>query len=85
MARKKAAGTPRAARRRVWWHLRQRWRMLGVFEINPDHELYHLTSMIKEGMHAAIRASMDTPAEVTVFSFKATSWIVNRNMSSQNS
>ncbi|XP_035495909.1 phosphatidylinositol 4-phosphate 5-kinase-like protein 1 isoform X1 [Scophthalmus maximus] len=66
MARKKAAGTPRAARRRVWWHLRQRWRMLGVFEINPDHELYHLTSMIKEGMHAAIRASMDTPAEDTL-------------------
>ncbi|GAA6234186.1 phosphatidylinositol 4-phosphate 5-kinase-like protein 1 [Lates japonicus] len=63
MAQRKAAGTSRAARRRFWWHLRWRWRMLGVFEINPEHECYHLTSMIKEGMQNLIQATMDTPGQ----------------------
>uniref|UniRef100_A0A3B5AEU0 Phosphatidylinositol 4-phosphate 5-kinase-like protein 1 n=1 Tax=Stegastes partitus TaxID=144197 RepID=A0A3B5AEU0_9TELE len=61
MAQKKAAGASRAARRRRWWNLRQRWRMLGVFEINPEHEFYQLTSMIKEGMHASLQTPVELP------------------------
>lgn len=64
MAERKAAGNPRAARRGHWWHLRQRWRMLGVFEINPEHEFYHLTAMIKEGTRVSIQTTMDTPGQV---------------------
>ncbi|XP_041793421.1 phosphatidylinositol 4-phosphate 5-kinase-like protein 1 isoform X2 [Chelmon rostratus] len=66
MARSKAAGTSGAATRRRWWHLRQRWRMLGVFEINPEHEFYHLTAMIKEGIHASIQTTVDTPGQDTL-------------------
>ncbi|XP_040897805.1 phosphatidylinositol 4-phosphate 5-kinase-like protein 1 [Toxotes jaculatrix] len=66
MAQRKAAGSSRAARQRFWWQLRRRWRMLGVFEITPDHEFYHLTSMIKEGMHAVIQGTMDTPGQDTL-------------------
>ncbi|KAG7234277.1 hypothetical protein INR49_005238 [Caranx melampygus] len=61
MAQRTAAGTSRAARGRYWWQLRQRWRMLGVFEINPEHEFYHLTSMMKDGMRGSIQVTMDTP------------------------
>ncbi|XP_067430037.1 phosphatidylinositol 4-phosphate 5-kinase-like protein 1 isoform X1 [Thunnus thynnus] len=73
MGQRKAAGASRAARRRRWWHLRQRWRMLGVFEINSEHEFYHLTTMIKEGMHASIQTSMDTQGQdtLTAEQFKA--------------
>ncbi|XP_068461058.1 phosphatidylinositol 4-phosphate 5-kinase-like protein 1 [Clinocottus analis] len=65
MAERKAAGTTRAARRRRWWHLRQRWRMVGVFEVNQEHEFYHLTSMIREGMHASIQATIDASVQDT--------------------
>ncbi|CAB1428620.1 unnamed protein product [Pleuronectes platessa] len=73
MPRKKAVGTSGATRQRVWWRLRQQWRMLGVFEINPEHEFYYLTCVIKEGMQAVIQASMDTPPEdkLTEEHFKA--------------
>nr|XP_046241647.1 phosphatidylinositol 4-phosphate 5-kinase-like protein 1 isoform X2 [Scatophagus argus] len=73
MAPRKSAGTSGDARGRRWWRLRQRWRMLGVFEINQGHEFYHLTSMIKEGMHASIQATMDTPGQdaLTTEDFKA--------------
>ncbi|KAF7643159.1 hypothetical protein LDENG_00244300 [Lucifuga dentata] len=73
MAQKKVAASSRAARRRRWWQLRQRWRMLGVFEINPEHEFYHLTSVMKEGIRASIQTSMDTPVqdELTAEHFKA--------------
>ncbi|XP_029294655.1 phosphatidylinositol 4-phosphate 5-kinase-like protein 1 [Cottoperca gobio] len=65
MEHRKAAGTSRAARRRRWWHLRQRWRMVGVSEVNPEHEFYHLTAMIKEGMHASIQTTVDTSGQDT--------------------
>ncbi|XP_059193650.1 phosphatidylinositol 4-phosphate 5-kinase-like protein 1 [Centropristis striata] len=73
MERRKAGGTSRAARRRRWWHLRQRWRMIGVFEIDPEHEFYHLVSMMKEGLHASIQTTMDTPGQdsPTAEQFKA--------------
>ncbi|XP_071337999.1 phosphatidylinositol 4-phosphate 5-kinase-like protein 1 isoform X2 [Trachinotus anak] len=66
MAPRTAAGTSRAPRRRFWWQLRRRWRMLGVFEINPDHEFYHLTSMIKDGLHTLTQATPDTPDQDTL-------------------
>ncbi|KAK5870455.1 hypothetical protein PBY51_003399 [Eleginops maclovinus] len=65
MEDRKAAGPSRAARRRRWWRLRQRWKMVGLFEINPEHEFYQLTSMIKEGMHASIQTTMDTSGQDT--------------------
>nr|XP_019949152.1 PREDICTED: phosphatidylinositol 4-phosphate 5-kinase-like protein 1 [Paralichthys olivaceus] len=66
MTRKKAVSTSGATRQRAWWRLRQQWRMLGMFEINPEHEFYHFTSIIKEGMQAVIQASIDTPPEDTL-------------------
>ncbi|XP_076005513.1 phosphatidylinositol 4-phosphate 5-kinase-like protein 1 isoform X2 [Genypterus blacodes] len=63
MAKKKSGGSFRTARRRRWWHLRQRWRMLGVFEINPEHEFYHLTSVIKEAIHVSIQTGSETPIQ----------------------
>ncbi|KAM8886618.1 phosphatidylinositol 4-phosphate 5-kinase-like protein 1 isoform 2-T2 [Spinachia spinachia] len=65
MAHARAAGPPRAATRRRWWRLRQQWRMVGVFEVNQEHEFYHLTCMIKEGMHAAIQTTMETSGQDT--------------------
>uniref|UniRef100_A0A667Y1P9 Phosphatidylinositol-4-phosphate 5-kinase like 1 n=1 Tax=Myripristis murdjan TaxID=586833 RepID=A0A667Y1P9_9TELE len=64
MAQRQAAAASRATRRRRWWHLRQRWRMLGVFEIDSEHEFYHLTTIIKEGILSALQSSMDTPRPV---------------------
>ncbi|XP_069001440.1 phosphatidylinositol 4-phosphate 5-kinase-like protein 1 isoform X1 [Embiotoca jacksoni] len=55
--RNKVSGASRPARRRFWWQLRQRWSMLGVFEINQEHEFYQLTCMMKEGLHASVRAA----------------------------
>ncbi|XP_062418298.1 phosphatidylinositol 4-phosphate 5-kinase-like protein 1 isoform X1 [Pungitius pungitius] len=65
MAHARAAGPPRATSRRRWWHLRQRWGMVGLFEVNQEHEFYHLTCMIKEGMHAAIQTTMETSGQDT--------------------
>ncbi|XP_034548331.1 phosphatidylinositol 4-phosphate 5-kinase-like protein 1 [Notolabrus celidotus] len=66
MAKRRAAGASRETRRRRWWHLRQRWRMLGVFEINQEHEYYHLTAKIKEGMQASIQTTADTSVQDTL-------------------
>ncbi|XP_029961618.1 phosphatidylinositol 4-phosphate 5-kinase-like protein 1 [Salarias fasciatus] len=66
MAPEKTARGPRAARRRRWWQLRQRWRMLGVFEIDQEHEFFSLTSMIKEGMQASIQVTLDAPQQDTL-------------------
>ncbi|XP_071371423.1 phosphatidylinositol 4-phosphate 5-kinase-like protein 1 isoform X1 [Centroberyx affinis] len=68
MPQRKAAG---ATRRRRWWHLRQRWRMLGVFEINPQHEFYHLTAVMKDGIRAAVQTGEDQPDTLTAEHFKA--------------
>lgn len=38
-----------------------------MFEINQDHEFYHLTSMIKEGMRASIESGTDTEGQVKFF------------------
>lgn len=35
-----------------------------MFEINQNHEFYHLTCMIKEGMRASIETSMESAEQV---------------------
>ncbi|XP_048874790.1 phosphatidylinositol 4-phosphate 5-kinase-like protein 1 isoform X1 [Brienomyrus brachyistius] len=51
----------RAAKRRLWGGLRQQWRLLGLFEIGPQHEFYDLTCMMKEGLQAAVQNTIDNP------------------------
>ncbi|XP_034048610.1 phosphatidylinositol 4-phosphate 5-kinase-like protein 1 [Thalassophryne amazonica] len=48
-------------RRRRWGGLRQRWKLLGLFEIDQQHEFYSLTCMMKEGLGAAIESTDNTP------------------------
>ncbi|XP_068561578.1 phosphatidylinositol 4-phosphate 5-kinase-like protein 1 [Cebidichthys violaceus] len=40
-------------KRRLWGGLRQQWKLLGLFEIDQQHEFYSLTCMMKEGLAAA--------------------------------
>ncbi|KAL2092019.1 hypothetical protein ACEWY4_011817 [Coilia grayii] len=47
--------------RRLWARLTRRWRLLGLFEIDEDHEFYSLTVMMKEALSAALQ-STDQPA-----------------------
>ncbi|KAK0134696.1 Phosphatidylinositol 4-phosphate 5-kinase-like protein 1 [Merluccius polli] len=47
-------------RRKRWGGLRQQWKLLGLFEIDPQHEFYSLTCMMKEGLAAAIQNTIDT-------------------------
>ncbi|XP_063287468.1 phosphatidylinositol 4-phosphate 5-kinase-like protein 1 isoform X1 [Pelobates fuscus] len=42
-------------RRRLFWKLRQRWKLLGLFEIDREHEFYPLTCDLKEGLKDAIQ------------------------------
>uniref|UniRef100_A0A3Q3K0R2 PIPK domain-containing protein n=1 Tax=Monopterus albus TaxID=43700 RepID=A0A3Q3K0R2_MONAL len=41
------------------WCLRQQWKLLGLFQIDQQHEFYSLTCMMKEGLAAAIQSSID--------------------------
>lgn len=56
---------PASSRRAEWWRLRQRWRMIGVFEIDPEHEFYQLTTTIKEGMQHVIQTCVDGEPQVS--------------------
>ncbi|KAM9441245.1 phosphatidylinositol 4-phosphate 5-kinase-like protein 1 isoform 2-T2 [Clarias gariepinus] len=49
----------RAVKRKGWGGLRQRWKLLGVFEIDQQHEFYPLTCMMKEGLAAAVQNTID--------------------------
>ncbi|XP_038601151.1 phosphatidylinositol 4-phosphate 5-kinase-like protein 1 [Tachyglossus aculeatus] len=51
----------RTERRRFLRHLQQKWKLLGLFEIGPDHELYGLTCMMKQGLRDALQVSVDLP------------------------
>ncbi|XP_076867877.1 phosphatidylinositol 4-phosphate 5-kinase-like protein 1 isoform X2 [Brachyhypopomus gauderio] len=51
----------RAIKTRVWRGLRQQWKLLGVFEIDQKHEFYALTTMMKEGLSAAVQNTIDNP------------------------
>ncbi|KAM7393378.1 hypothetical protein PAMA_008166 [Pampus argenteus] len=46
-------------KRRRWGGLRQQWKLLGLFEIDQQHEFYNLTCMMKEGLAAAIQNTID--------------------------
>uniref|UniRef100_A0A6I8P8J8 Phosphatidylinositol-4-phosphate 5-kinase like 1 n=1 Tax=Ornithorhynchus anatinus TaxID=9258 RepID=A0A6I8P8J8_ORNAN len=48
-------------RRRFLWRLQQKWKLLGLFEIGQDHELYGLTCMMKQGLRDALQVSVDLP------------------------
>ncbi|XP_051951714.1 phosphatidylinositol 4-phosphate 5-kinase-like protein 1 [Xyrauchen texanus] len=51
----------RAMKRRRWGGLRQQWKMLGLFEIDQQHEFYSLTCMMKEGLCATMQNTIDNP------------------------
>lgn len=47
-----------------------------MFEINPEHEFYHLTAMIKEGMRSSIQSTMDASGQVSYRLSPATVWML---------
>uniref|UniRef100_A0A8D0DBN1 Phosphatidylinositol-4-phosphate 5-kinase like 1 n=1 Tax=Sander lucioperca TaxID=283035 RepID=A0A8D0DBN1_SANLU len=49
----------RSVKRRRWGGLRQQWKLLGLFEIDQQHEFYSLTCMMKEGLAAATQNTID--------------------------
>ncbi|XP_066436743.1 phosphatidylinositol 4-phosphate 5-kinase-like protein 1 isoform X3 [Eleutherodactylus coqui] len=49
-------------RRRLFWKLRQRWKLLGLFEIDKDHEFYPLTCDLKEGLRDAVQDAIHSEA-----------------------
>ncbi|XP_031433206.1 phosphatidylinositol 4-phosphate 5-kinase-like protein 1 isoform X2 [Clupea harengus] len=51
----------RTVKRRMWGGLRQQWKLLGLFEIDQQHEFYSLTCMMKEGLSTAIQNTIDNP------------------------
>ncbi|XP_012708983.3 phosphatidylinositol 4-phosphate 5-kinase-like protein 1 [Fundulus heteroclitus] len=56
--RQRRSGT---VKRRRWGGLRQQWKLLGLFEIDQQHQFYGLTCMMKEGLAAAIQTTVDDP------------------------
>jgi hypothetical protein len=52
-------------KRTMWGGLRQQWKLLGLFEIDQQHEFYSLTSMMKEGLSAAVQTTIDNPPPVS--------------------
>lgn len=56
---------PGTVKSRRWGGLRQQWKLLGLFEIDPQHEFYSLTCMMKEGLAAAIQNTMDNAPTVS--------------------
>ncbi|KAM4662463.1 phosphatidylinositol 4-phosphate 5-kinase-like protein 1 isoform 2-T3 [Discoglossus pictus] len=48
--------------RRLFWRLRQRWKLLGLFEIDKEHEFYPLTLDLKEGLREAIQDAIRSDA-----------------------
>ncbi|KAK3509020.1 hypothetical protein QTP70_018524, partial [Hemibagrus guttatus] len=61
MAGPSSSSNPRMMKRKAWGGLRQRWKLLGVFEIDQQHEFYLLTCMMKEGLAAAVQNTIDNP------------------------
>ncbi|TKS84061.1 Phosphatidylinositol 4-phosphate 5-kinase-like protein 1 [Collichthys lucidus] len=46
-------------KRRRWGGLRQQWKLLGLFEIDQQHEFYSLTCMMKKGLASATQRTID--------------------------
>ncbi|XP_067114624.1 phosphatidylinositol 4-phosphate 5-kinase-like protein 1 [Osmerus mordax] len=64
MSRAVGPGSPqrsRTVKRRLWGGLRQQWKLLGLFEIDQQHDFYSLTCMMKEGLAAAVQNTIDNP------------------------
>ena len=59
------SATVKTRRRKRWGGLRQKWKMLGLFPIDPEHEFHGLTCMMKDGLAAAIQSTVDTPPTVS--------------------
>ncbi|XP_070374786.1 phosphatidylinositol 4-phosphate 5-kinase-like protein 1 isoform X4 [Equus asinus] len=57
-SRAAAAGS---SRRGLLWRLREKQSRLGLFEIDPGHELHQMTCMMQAGLWAATQVSMDHP------------------------
>lgn len=53
-------------KRRRWGGLRQQWKLLGLFEIDQQHEFYTLTCMMKEGLAAATQNTIDNASTVSM-------------------
>nr|XP_048288061.1 phosphatidylinositol 4-phosphate 5-kinase-like protein 1 isoform X1 [Myodes glareolus] len=43
------------------WRLRDKHNRVGLFEVNPGHELHRMTRMMQEGLWAATQVFMDNP------------------------
>lgn len=54
-----------SGRRRRWAGLRQKWKLLGLFEIDQQHEFYTLTSLMKEGLATASKNPPEEEAPVS--------------------
>ena len=68
MEMSRAAGLPQRSctvKRRLWGGLRQQWKLLGLFEIDQQHDFYSLTCMMKEGLAAAVQNTIDNPTPVS--------------------
>lgn len=65
MAGPSSNSSSRMMKRKAWGGLRQRWKLLGVFEIDQQHEFYLLTCMMKEGLAAAVQNTIDNPISVS--------------------
>ncbi|XP_070106948.1 phosphatidylinositol 4-phosphate 5-kinase-like protein 1 isoform X3 [Equus caballus] len=57
-SRAAAAGS---SSRGLLWHLQDKRLRLGLFEIDPGHELHQMTCMMQAGLWAATQVSMDHP------------------------
>lgn len=53
-------------KKRHWGGLRQQWKLLGLFEIDQQHEFYTLTCMMKEGLAAATQNTIDNASTVSM-------------------
>ncbi|KAE8583189.1 hypothetical protein XENTR_v10020457 [Xenopus tropicalis] len=52
--------------RRLFWNLRQRWKLLGLFEIDQEHEFYPLTCDLKQGLKQAIQESIHSDTTIAL-------------------
>lgn len=50
---------------RRWGGLRQQWKLLGLFQIDQQHEFYSLTCMMKEGLAAALQNTIENAPTVS--------------------
>lgn len=74
--------SPEAASRAVspgshhgfFWRLRDKHNRVGLFEVNPGHELHRMTRMMQEGLWAATQVFMDNPPKVNHQSISCNSY-----------